>query len=1474
MMDTNVRQMNCCEQLVASQTELRAIVASMMPGCSAADIADVVQEANRAILRRAGEFDYRKPFMPLLATFARFQVMAWRKRHHGGVVVFDDELADKAAELWSSEPVPMGDPELLGKLKHCKELLNEQQRQLLDLRYQDGWSVARIAQDRRQTPSRVSVELYKIRTRLGDCIRRLCRLGDTPEVVPPEEEVLARSLANPEAGTGAELVRTLRADSGHGLMSIWLEQNWVDTLLAREAEILAGAREVPERTGGAGARFRPARIAAIGVLAVGLGLVAWAAVVVFAGTSRGQSSGGSVKGTGPVSLSAAASSASGTNSLATARFAGTGSVASVTGGTVSAGAVTNLSVVQAEESHEMQTNLSAVVAVAASLAAASVPAADYYVSPTGNDSNNGLSAETAFLTVDRAVTNGVVGDRVFVAPGDYSTTSQWGAPVKGALIGTGATRGDVVIRSAGAYRTLRTSSAAVISNLTIVGNTLFKADKGGAVEMTGGTIVDCVITGGTAYASSSSSIAGGNLYMSSGAQVLNCDIVGGTATNRGGNVYLDAGLISNCVIRGGAAVNKTAGTSVYGGNLFIYNGVLRDSVVADGTACRGGNIYVSNAAAEITGCTVSDGTASYDHAGNLFLSNCGVVSNCTFTGGTSAKYGGNALVQGGCTIANCVFAGGQTAARGGNVWVQNGNLVDCVLSNGTCTTASDQYDGGGNAYLEQGTLTRCRIVGGAITNGNDRAGGIHVGGEDTYTKVLEDCLIQGNTQGGLRYWRNVDLYNCSIVGNTGYGVYAYGGRHRPVLNVVIYGNTNTVGKVIGWNGTISTNANCRIASDDQRSTAWPNVVAGDFVNAADGDYHIAAESTLIDAGALDNRGDASVLDLDGHPRLRGTVDLGCYEYQKSDMTVSFAVVDAVTCAKVPFTVTFAHMAQNASGTVTYRYDFGDGSTPVSTTEATLAHTYETPGCYTVSLSAEDASTVASFTRDSYIGAVGDFVYVNPGNAGAAYPYATWKTAAATAKAAVDTAVSGCTVEFAAGVYELSEQLVLATNLTLRSVSGLPADVVLRNVTTNRSGAFRVLYITAGNVLVTGLTLEGGRVTDADGGNLLMSAGCVSNCVIRNGSVTAGWNNGVDGGARVMGSGVLTHCVISNNVLNGDVTGGANVWYRSAGVGLAGSAKMVNCLVAYNVYTAPDGKISTGCGGVLAEGAQTLLNCTIVSNQVHGKVTSNFPGARLGWHAAVQNCVFAENYSTEAMSNTEDAVTGAMTTNYVGMLGDVVPGDAYVTACASDGGTMLGVYATADQMFYRRKASDWWVPAPGGPLYDAGVTGDWTATDLDLAGKPRVFKRAVDIGCYESQLDPIGGFVIRICDSDLAVPLDWIQANLSEPDRRSDAAISNALVSAGSNGYSRWESYALGLDPNKAGSVMLCDARQDASASSVTFYAQNVTPATNADISVFYVLEGLQNGSWIPLLSCASNALPVALSSATTCYRIRADIVLK
>lgn len=83
------------QRLTACQSPLYALIVSLMGGVDQAN--DVLQEVNLKMCRRAAEYDANQPLPRWAYVFARFEVMAWRKRQQRSRLVLDDELVAMVA---------------------------------------------------------------------------------------------------------------------------------------------------------------------------------------------------------------------------------------------------------------------------------------------------------------------------------------------------------------------------------------------------------------------------------------------------------------------------------------------------------------------------------------------------------------------------------------------------------------------------------------------------------------------------------------------------------------------------------------------------------------------------------------------------------------------------------------------------------------------------------------------------------------------------------------------------------------------------------------------------------------------------------------------------------------------------------------------------------------------------------------------------------------------------------------------------------------------------------------------------------------------------------------------------------------------------------------------------------------------------------------------------------------------------------
>jgi hypothetical protein len=194
-------------------------------------------------------------------------------------------------------------------------------------------------------------------------------------------------------------------------------------------------------------------------------------------------------------------------------------------------------------------------------------------------------------------------------------------------------------------------------------------------------------------------------------------------------------------------------------------------------------------------------------------------------------------------------------------------------------------DFGGGLFCSSSNIfiTNCIISGNTAHSYSN--GVVRGEGGGVYGGTLYNCLITSNAAsvagGGAS---GSTLYNCTVTANRAnrFG----GGIHRSTaINSIVYFNT-----------AIMPYENHHLALLDHCCTKpMPtNGVANlpippEFVNLSKGDLRLLGTSRCIDAG--DNRNVVTAFDLAGHPRvMRGTVDLGAYEFQGTNAMVFYAWV--------------------------------------------------------------------------------------------------------------------------------------------------------------------------------------------------------------------------------------------------------------------------------------------------------------------------------------------------------------------------------------------------------------------------------------------------------------------------------------------------------------------------------------------------------------------------------------------------------
>jgi hypothetical protein len=198
-----------------------------------------------------------------------------------------------------------------------------------------------------------------------------------------------------------------------------------------------------------------------------------------------------------------------------------------------------------------------------------------------------------------------------------------------------------------------------------------------------------------------------------------------------------------------------------------------------------------------------------------------------------------------------------------------------------------------------------------------------------------------------------------------------------------------------------------------------------------------------------------------------------------------------------------------------------------------------------------------------------------------------------------------------------------------------------------------------------------------------------------------------------GGGLVRDCRIVGNRANG---------YHGGGVSFHGGARIVNSLIAGN--SAPS---AGGIWGNIWKGESALQNCTIVGNTA--TTEGNTAGLYLTFQleGAVENCVFSANRTAAGVPadlscahNDPKWEFRSMTFRNCRLPAVFEKTNILFRDC------LLGETAYDEKTYEPLSAPD---------VANRGVNAAWMETALDLAGRPRLHRARVDIGCFELPWTP-------------------------------------------------------------------------------------------------------------------------------------------
>lgn len=310
--------------------------------------------------------------------------------------------------------------------------------------------------------------------------------------------------------------------------------------------------------------------------------------------------------------------------------------------------------------------------------------------------------------------------------------------------------------------------------------------RGSTLQLTGATIIHV----NEATSGGSASAGGGGLYLlGSTAHAESTVIVESNASDSGGGMLVDEGAWSGGILRSNTS-------TVTGGNAFLSGSSLSDSNVLNGnTGVLGGGVYMislpngegADGASRLTNVNI-EGNVAATGGGGVASSGRNIVEACTLhdnqaLGGGAGTGDGGGLYHatGVITLTDTTITDNVAGGLGG------GAFIDGRVNANDIVVADNQADIGGGIYID------VTLLGGSITTstftGNDATltgGAMHVTANNaTSTVTLTDVALDANSanNGGAISISNARaaLGNSSALSNTarnnGGGFYLTAGAH-------------------------------------------------------------------------------------------------------------------------------------------------------------------------------------------------------------------------------------------------------------------------------------------------------------------------------------------------------------------------------------------------------------------------------------------------------------------------------------------------------------------------------------------------------------------------------------------------------------------------------------------------------------------------------------------------------------------------
>ncbi len=306
---------------------------------------------------------------------------------------------------------------------------------------------------------------------------------------------------------------------------------------------------------------------------------------------------------------------------------------------------------------------------------------------------------------------------------------------------------------------------------------------------------------------------------------------GNDTSGRGGGIYLQAGLVTNCLIRhchsvlNGGGIHATGAYSIVTDCQVVSNETLSSSTWGGGGATVWYGAQLLNSRI-VTNVSINGNGGGVDCRDGV-ISNCRIFDN-RISGANI--YGGGIRVKSGGTISDCVISNNYSPVHAGGIHYSDATsvLVNCAITDNRAVAAGGGVLGLGCELL----VTNCVIEGNQANYGAGVANNVKtpiVGAITvTHSRVAANTNT-GSEGGGMFFQDNHGLVeSCEIVSNVvpinnrGGGIFAHNAysadAHLTVRNCLIIGNrgggsTSYGGGVYIGTGKV-TMASCTIADNE------------------------------------------------------------------------------------------------------------------------------------------------------------------------------------------------------------------------------------------------------------------------------------------------------------------------------------------------------------------------------------------------------------------------------------------------------------------------------------------------------------------------------------------------------------------------------------------------------------------------------------------------------------------------------------